>query len=122
MFFYSSLCFCLLSSQKYFYLVPKSVAVAPPDALFCTCFISPITSNFDTVIKINCLIHFLQNVMALDGSLNVIQKGQTKFCCLLYGKYTPLRENSYLVISGLLLFNMFPFSAFGLQVSRRSCR
>ena len=81
-----------------------------------------ITSNFDTVIKRNCLIHFLQNLMALDGSLNVIQNGQTKFCCLVYGKYTPLIENSYLVISGLLLFYKFNFSAFGLQVSRRSCR
>ena len=80
-----------------------------------------ITSNFDTVIKRNCLIHFLQNLMALDGSLNVIQNGQTKFCCLVYGKYTPLIENSYLVISGLLLFYKFNFSAFGLQVSRRSC-
>ena len=81
-----------------------------------------ITSNFDTVIKRNCLIHFLQNLMALDGSLNVIQNGQTKFCCLVHGKYTPLIENSYLVISGLLLFYKFNFSAFGLQVSRRSCR
>ena len=80
-----------------------------------------ITLNFDTVIKRNCLIQFLQNLMALDGSLNVIQNGQTKFCCLVYGKYTPLIENSYLVISGLLLFYKFNFSAFGLQVSRRSC-
>ena len=80
-----------------------------------------ITSNFDTVIKRNCLIHFLQNLMALDGSLNVIQNGQTKFCCLVYGKYTPLIENSFLVISGLLLFYKFYFSAFVLQVSRRSC-
>ena len=80
-----------------------------------------ITLNFDTVIKRNCLIQFLQNLMALDGSLNVIQNGQTKFCCLVHGKYTPLIENSYLVISGLLLFYKFNFSAFGLQVSRRSC-
>ena len=61
------------------------------------------------MIKRNCLIHFLGNLMALDGSLNVIQNGQTKFCCLVYGKYTPLIENSYLVISGLLLFYKFNF-------------
>ena len=32
-------------ASYYFYLVAKSVAVAPPDALFCTCFISPIAKN-----------------------------------------------------------------------------